>query len=56
MMINSKQTHQAGQDGTLVPRKPYSCPTLIVHGDVRDITRNTGLVSTDNGLGSVAEG
>jgi hypothetical protein len=34
------------------PRKPYSRPTLVVHGRIEEITAAAGATNTDGLLGS----
>lgn len=37
-------------------KKPYHKPEVIVYGDIREITRNTGPKGNDDGGGGAAAG
>ena len=39
-----------------ITRKPYHKPEVILHGDIREITRNTGPKGADDGGGGAAAG
>lgn len=40
----------------LETKKPYHKPEVIVYGDIREITRNTGSKGNDDGGGGAAAG
>jgi hypothetical protein len=33
------------------PRKPYAAPQLLIYGDIREITKHSGMGSGDGGMG-----
>ena len=43
-------------DETAETKKPYHKPELLVYGNIRDITRNTGPKGADDGGGGAAAG
>jgi hypothetical protein len=53
--LETQQPGPTAQDPASTPtKKPYSMPTLIVHGTIAEITGGAGLSNTDSAFGQAS--